>query len=100
MQGENDNKLAKFVDNINGKEGTSSHLVSVPRGPPLSEALVNSTVVAGEDGQPAVAAPGIAAGVPFGYDFDPNEDPELALVRLLTAVCYDYNRRLSICEHL
>ena len=43
----------------------------------LSEALVHSPVVAGSDGQPPVAASG---PVGFGFDFDPNEDPELALV--------------------
>lgn len=56
---------------------SSSHLVTVPPGPVLSEALSSSPVVVGEDG----SAPGLNA---VGYEFgvDPNEDPELALVYL------------------
>lgn len=54
---------------------SSSHLVTVPPGPLLSEALVNSPVVVGEDGS---GAPMHAVGFEFGVD--PNEDPELALV--------------------
>lgn len=44
----------------------------------LSDALVNSPVVAGEDGQIPVGGGSMGGG--FGFDFDPNEDPELALV--------------------
>ena len=51
-----------------------SHLVTVPTGPLLSEALMNSILV-GEDGTGAQLQ---AAGFEFGVD--PNEDPELALV--------------------
>lgn len=79
FQGENDAKLNKFIDTINGREGTGSHLVSVPPGPMLSEALVHSPIVAGEDGQPSVATGGMG-GAGFGFDFNPEEDPELALV--------------------
>lgn len=52
---------------------SSSHLVTVPPGPLLSDALITSPVIVGEDG---------AGAVPGGYEFgvDPNEDPELALV--------------------
>lgn len=68
----NADKLTKFVNAINGNEGTSSHLVTVPAGPLLSDALLSSPVIIGEDG---------AGAVPGGYEFgiDPNEDPELAL---------------------
>lgn len=45
----------------------------------LSEALVHSPIVAGEDGQPSVATVGMG-GAGFGFDFNPEEDPELALV--------------------
>jgi hypothetical protein len=53
----------------------SSHLVTVPPGPLLSDALISSPVIVGEDGAGA-----ITAGFEFGID--PNEDPELALVSL------------------
>ncbi|KAL5022296.1 hypothetical protein ScPMuIL_001451 [Solemya velum] len=70
----NTEKLTAFINTINGKEGTSSHLVTVPPGPLLSEALINSPVVLGEDGSGA----GMQA-VGFEFGVDPNEDPELAL---------------------
>ena len=54
----------------------SSHLVTVSTGPLLSDALVSSPVIVGEDG--AGAVPGGMSGFEFGID--PNEDPELALV--------------------
>ncbi len=57
-----------------------SHLVTVPPGPLLSEALMSSPVVVGEDG--SGAPPANMAGFEFGID--PNEDPELALVRFCT----------------
>jgi len=52
---------------------SGSHLVTVPFGPLLSEALISSPIIVGEDG---------TGVVPGGYEFgiDPNEDPELALV--------------------
>jgi len=71
----NTEKLTNFVNTINGKEGTSSHLVTVPPGPMLSDALMSSPIVVGEDG--AGALPGGMAGFEFGID--PNDDPELAL---------------------
>ena len=54
----------------------SSHLVTVPPGPMLSDALVSSPIIVGEDGTGAV--PSGMGGFEFGVD--PNEDPELALV--------------------
>ncbi|KAK2164655.1 hypothetical protein NP493_1407g00037 [Ridgeia piscesae] len=71
----NTDKLTSFVNTINGKEGSSSHLVTVSSGPMLSDALISSPIVMGEDGTGAV--PGGMAGYEFGID--PNEDPELAL---------------------
>lgn len=70
----NTEKLTEFINTINGKDGTSSHLVTVPPGPLLSEALVNSPVIVGEDGAGVAMQ---ATGFEFGVD--PNEDPELAL---------------------
>ena len=58
----------------------SSHLVTVPPGPLLSEALVNSPVIVGEDGAGVAMQ---ATGFEFGVD--PNEDPELALVCISTS---------------
>ena len=37
--------LNKFITTINGKEGTGSHLVTIPPGPHLSDALVSSPIV-------------------------------------------------------
>ena len=41
----NTDVLNKFVTTINGKEGTGSHLVTIPPGPHLSDALVSSPIV-------------------------------------------------------
>lgn len=71
----NNEILSVFVNTLNGKDGTGSHLVSVPRGSTLSEALITSPIIQGEDGQGAAGLGG--AGFEFGVD--PNEDPELAL---------------------
>lgn len=69
--------LEKFVETVNGKDGTGSHLVTIPPGPHLSDALISSPIVQGEDG----AGPSIMASGGGGFEFgvDPNEDPELAL---------------------
>jgi len=67
--------LNKFIETINGKEGSSSHLVTIPPGPHLSDALVSSPIVQGEDGVGA----GPSAGGGFEFGVDPNDDPELAL---------------------
>lgn len=57
---------------------TNSNLVTVPPGPHLlSDILVTSAIVAGEDG----AAPAFVSSGGGSYEFgvDPNLDPELAL---------------------
>lgn len=77
---ENQELLTAFIGALNGKDGTSSHLVNVPRGSALSEALITSPIIQGEDGLGGAGLGG--AGFEFGVD--PNEDPELALVTLLT----------------
>jgi len=71
----NNDLLTAFINALNGKDGTGSHLVSVPRGSALSEALITSPIIQGEDGQGGAGLGG--AGFEFGVD--PNEDPELAL---------------------
>ncbi|CAJ0577929.1 unnamed protein product, partial [Mesorhabditis spiculigera] len=75
--GEVDEKNAavfeEFVETINGKDGGNSHLLVIPGGNSLTEALANSAVCRGEDG--AALPPG-GAGFEFG---DPEDDPDLAL---------------------
>jgi len=71
----NNDVLTAFINTLNGKEGTGSHLVSVPRGSQLQEALISSPIIQGEDGMGGAGIGG--AGFEFGVD--PNEDPELAL---------------------
>ena len=68
-EGVNEKKLEAFISTLNGPEGQSSNLVTIPP-TDLTTALFNSRVILGEDGVP----PG-----PGGMDFDPNDDPELAL---------------------
>merc|ERR1712058_160411 len=70
---DNTDILNKFITTINGKEGTGSHLVTIPPGPHLSDALVSSPIVQGEDGMGAAASSGFEFGV------NPDDDPELAL---------------------
>ena len=53
-----------------------SHLVTAHPGPLLSEVIMSSPIMAGEDGAPL---PGVGQGFEFGID--PAEDPELAMVR-------------------
>lgn len=72
----NTEKLNLFVSTLNGKgEGGQSHLVTVPPGPVLSDVIVSSPVIQGEDG--VGAAMGGMGGMDFGVDAD--ADPELAL---------------------
>ena len=70
----NSEKLTTFINSINGKDGNLCHLVTVPPGPLLSDALISSPILQGEDG----AGPGMEYASEYG--FDPNSDPELALV--------------------
>jgi 26S proteasome regulatory subunit N10 len=60
-----------------------SHLVTIPPGPHiLSDVLVSSPIIAGEDGVPA----GLSTGAGYEFGVDPNLDPELALV------CFFYKK--------
>ncbi|KAI8499488.1 26S proteasome non-ATPase regulatory subunit 4 [Branchiostoma belcheri] len=72
----NNDKLTSFINTLNGKEGTSSHLVTVPPGPSLSDALLSSPVIAGEGGAPMGA---LGSEGNFDFGVDANADPELAL---------------------
>lgn len=79
QDGENTEKLTTFVNTINGNEGTGSHLVTIPPGTLLSDALMHSPVIVGEDGSGAVPGlPGTGGGE-FEFGFDPASDPELAM---------------------
>jgi len=68
-------KLTQFIETINGKEGTGSHLVVVPPSPSLTDALRTSPIVQGEDGY----TPSGGGDFGSGFDVDPSLDPELAL---------------------
>jgi len=70
----NKEMLGKFIETVNGRDGKDSHMLSIPTGPHLSDALVSSAIVQGEDGSGAVPQ-----GSGFEFGVDPNEDPELAL---------------------
>lgn len=72
----NTEKLTAFINTLNGKEGTGSHLVTVPPGPSLADALLSSPILAGEGG----SMMGLGAS-DFEFGVDPSADPELALVR-------------------
>ncbi|CAK9298469.1 unnamed protein product [Gordionus sp. m RMFG-2023] len=89
----NTEKLTTFINTLNGKEGTGSHLVTIPPGPVLSEALLTSPIMArGDDGgnlSNAMMTSSFGAGgsgatggsglSDFEFGIDPNSDPELAL---------------------
>ncbi|XP_024907961.1 26S proteasome non-ATPase regulatory subunit 4 isoform X5 [Pteropus alecto] len=74
LQEVNTEKLTAFVNTLNGKDGTGSHLVTVPPGPSLADALISSPILAGEGG----AMLGLGAS-DFEFGVDPSADPELAL---------------------
>lgn len=44
----NTETLTAFVSTLKGKDGTGSHLVTVPPGPRLADALISSFILAGE----------------------------------------------------
>lgn len=71
----NTEKLTTFIHTLNGNEGTGSHLVTVPPGPSLADALLSSPILAGEGG----SMMGLGAS-DFEFGVDPSADPELALV--------------------
>ncbi|KAG8860581.1 hypothetical protein FRB96_003835 [Tulasnella sp. 330] len=83
---ENEGLLKAFVEGV--QSGENSHLVSVPTGHHLlSDAIINSPIVAGEDGMPGgdfggeASGSGGVGGQGQGFEFgvDPTLDPELAM---------------------
>jgi len=73
-QAVNTDKLTNFINTLNGKEGGSSHLVTIPPGSMLSGAITTSPILV-EEGGSSIAP----TGGDFDLGFDPNIDPELAL---------------------
>jgi 26S proteasome regulatory subunit N10 len=75
----NTSKLESFMDAI-GTE--TSHLVTIPPGSYLlSDMLLSSAILMGEDGAPPPGLAGMGGGDASGFEFgiDPSLDPELAL---------------------
>uniref|UniRef100_A0A8C6FHU7 26S proteasome non-ATPase regulatory subunit 4 n=1 Tax=Moschus moschiferus TaxID=68415 RepID=A0A8C6FHU7_MOSMO len=66
--------LTAFVNTLNGQDGAACHLVAVPPGPSVADALISSPILAGEGG----AMLGLGAS-DFEFGVDPSTDPELAL---------------------
>ncbi|KAI9496486.1 hypothetical protein BDB00DRAFT_945093 [Zychaea mexicana] len=74
-EAENTAKLEAFINNVNNSD--NSHLVSIPPGPHiLSDMLISTPIIAGEEGAPSGFGGG---GGDFEFGVDPNLDPELAL---------------------
>ncbi|CAG8675446.1 10465_t:CDS:2, partial [Funneliformis caledonium] len=79
-EAENTAKLEAFISAVNSGDNRQifCHLVSIPPGPHiLSEILISSPIIAGEDGVPAGFAAG--GGGNFEFGVDPYLEPELAL---------------------
>ena len=80
---------------------TQSHLVSIPPGAHLSDAIVSSAILAGDRGipeeamgdagasVPGAAGGGSTSGATFEFGVDPSLDPELAMVRILLSLLSD-----------
>ena len=86
----NTEKLKTFIETLNGgKDNAGSHLLTVAASLFLRTALNRSPIIQGEDGGEAVPAGGFEFGV------DPNEDPELAMVKL-PIPSFEQLRRISL----
>merc|ERR1712096_272373 len=70
---ENTEKLDTFIKTLNGKDGGSSHLLTIPSGDMLSGAIGSSPILVEEGGASMAATGGDFGG------FDDQMDPELAL---------------------
>ncbi|CAE6443754.1 unnamed protein product [Rhizoctonia solani] len=77
----NDSLLRVFVETLNSSD--NSHLLSIPSGSNLliSDAILSSPILAGDDGIPPGAMGGAEAGGSNQFEFgvDPSLDPELAM---------------------
>jgi 26S proteasome regulatory subunit N10 len=75
---QNTEKLEAFISAVNNN---NSHLITIPPGPHiLSDILLSSAVITGEEGESGAGSGG-APGANFGAfgGIDPNMDPELAM---------------------
>jgi 26S proteasome regulatory subunit N10 len=76
----NTSRLEAFINNVNNSD--NSHLVTIPPGPHLlSDMLISTPIIAGEDG--AAGNFGASSGGDFEFGIDPSLDPELALVSFM-----------------
>jgi len=78
-EAENTEKLEAFVSAVNND---NSHLVTIPPGPHiLSDILISSPIIAGDEGGSGVMGSSATSGTSdFGFGgVDPNLEPELAL---------------------
>ncbi|CAE6431411.1 26S proteasome non-ATPase regulatory subunit 4 OS=Arabidopsis thaliana GN=MBP1 PE=1 SV=1 [Rhizoctonia solani AG-1 IB] len=77
----NDSLLRTFVDTLNSSD--NSHLLSIPSGSNMliSDAILTSPILAGDEGIPAAAMGGGEASGSNQFEFgvDPSLDPELAM---------------------
>lgn len=64
-------KLAAFINTLNGKDGAASHLISIPSGTSLEQALRKSPIIDGGEGSGGAGA--------FGEMDISEADPELAM---------------------
>jgi 26S proteasome regulatory subunit N10 len=79
-EAENTSRLEAFINNVNNSD--NSHLVTIPPGPHLlSDMLISTPIIAGEDGGAAGNFGAGGSGGDFEFGIDPSLDPELALVR-------------------
>lgn len=82
-EAENTSRLEAFINNVNNSD--NSHLVTIPPGPHLlSDMLISTPIIAGEDG--GAGNFGASSGGDFEFGIDPSLDPELALVSGLSEV--------------
>lgn len=100
-QEENTQKLEAFIAAVNSN--SNSHLVTVPPGPHiLSDILISTPIVTGEEaaGSTSTSEGGAASSGGHEFGFDPNLDPELALVILLSCLQSFVMTILSLIIHM
>ena len=72
----NSSILNEFINTLNGKDGTSSHLVSISAPANLSDALFSSALFQGEEGT------GLPVGFGPGFQYGMEDDPDFLLVNI------------------
>ena len=90
----NNGILNEFINTLNGKEGTSSHLVSIAAPASLSDALFSSSMFQDEDGN------SLPAGFGPGFQFGMEDDPELAMVNSPVIGILIYKKNLKLLNYL